>query len=85
MDIYMAGINYSNADVSYREKFSLTTEQQADIAKKLIGLGMAKGCIILSTCNRTELWVSGSNPLVLEFFINEVLEEEKKRVKPTTE
>lgn len=77
MDIYMAGINYSNADVSYREKFSLTTEQQADIAKKLIGLGMAKGCIILSTCNRTELWVSGSNPLVLEFFINEVLEEEK--------
>lgn len=73
MDIYMTGINYSNAELEYREMFSLTLENQAIIAKKLINLGMAKGCIFLSTCNRTELWISGNNPLAIDFFINEVL------------
>lgn len=42
MDIYMTGINYSNADIEYREKFSLTTEQQDIIAKKLIDSKIAK-------------------------------------------
>ena len=73
MDIYMTGINYSNAELEYREMFSLTLEDQSKIAKKLINSGMAKGCIFLSTCNRTELWVSGNTPLAIDFFINEVL------------
>ena len=77
MDIYMTGINYSNADIEYREKFSLTTEQQDIIAKKLIDSKIAKGCIFLSTCNRTELWISGNNSLALDFFINEVLGDEE--------
>ena len=75
MDIYMTGINYSNAELEYREMFSLTLDQQSKIAKKLINSGMAKGCIFLSTCNRTELWISGNNPLAIDFFINEVLED----------
>ncbi|CUP08133.1 glutamyl-tRNA reductase [Clostridium disporicum] len=77
MDIYMTGINYNNADIEYREKFSLTTEQQDIIAKKLIDSKIAKGCIFLSTCNRTELWISGNNSLSLDFFINEVLGDEE--------
>lgn len=75
MDIYMTGINYSNAELEYREMFSLTLDQQSRISKKLINSGMAKGCIFLSTCNRTELWISGNNPLAIDFFINEVLED----------
>lgn len=77
MDIYMTGINYSNAELEYREMFSLTLEEQSKIAKKIINSGMAKGCIFLSTCNRTELWISGSNSLAIDFFINEVLESYK--------
>lgn len=77
MDIYMTGIDYSNTEITYREKFSLTIEKQVDIAKKLIESGMAKGCIFLSTCNRTELWVSGNNHLVLGVFIDEVLKEQE--------
>ena len=33
MDIYMTGINYSNAELEYREMFSLTLEDQSKIAK----------------------------------------------------
>lgn len=77
MDIYMAGINYISAEVEYREKFSLTIEQQRKIAEKLIESEIGKGCIFVSTCNRTELWVSGNNSAAIDFFIDQVLREEK--------
>lgn len=77
MNIYMIGINYNNADITQREMFSLNKEQQADIAKKLINNEMAKGCIFLSTCNRTELWLSSDNQMAVDFFIEDVLENHK--------
>ena len=55
MSIYMTGINYSNTDIVYREKLSLTIKQQVKLADQIIGLGKVKGCIFLSTCNRTKL------------------------------
>lgn len=74
MDIYMTGINYDNATLKDRERFSLTAEQQKKIAKQLIDTHFVKGCVFLTTCNRSELWISGNNPLALEFFIHQVLE-----------
>lgn len=73
MKIYMIGINYNNADITQREMFSLNNEQQSDIAKKLIDNNVTKGCIFLSTCNRTELWLSSNNQMAVDFFIEEVL------------
>lgn len=77
MNIYMIGINYNNADITQREIFSLNSDQQIDIAQKLIHNNMAKGCIFLSTCNRTELWLSSKNQMAINFFIEEVLKEHK--------
>lgn len=77
MNIFMTGINYNNAEIAFREKCSLTIEQQTEIAKGLIESGLAKGCIILSTCNRTELWISGNKLAAIDFFINQVFGEEK--------
>lgn len=77
MNIYMIGIDYSNAALEYREKFSLTKDKQSNIAKSLIESESIKGCVFLSTCNRTELWISGDNKVTENLFISKVLEGEK--------
>lgn len=51
----IAGINYRKSDISIRGKFSLLPEQtllllQQAVAKKF------PACIVLSTCNRTEIY-----------------------------
>ncbi|MEP6584393.1 MAG: glutamyl-tRNA reductase [Ginsengibacter sp.] len=51
----IAGINYRKSDISIRGKFSLLPEQtllllQQAVAKKF------PSCIVLSTCNRTEIY-----------------------------
>ncbi len=71
MDISMVGIDYSKATIEHREKFALTTCHGAELAKKIIEDYKAKGCIILSTCNRTELWFSGLKGSPMEVFLKE--------------
>ncbi|MCI8650288.1 MAG: glutamyl-tRNA reductase [Anaerotruncus sp.] len=63
MKIQMVGIDYQKAGIQLRERFSMT---QAAIAEQLKHLPPNTGCVILSTCNRTELWVSGeADPFAL--------------------
>lgn len=56
--IKMIGIDHSKAAVEHRERFSFTKAgacKAMEMMKKKAGI---EGVIILSTCNRTELWVS---------------------------
>ena len=57
--IKMAGIDYRKAPVEVRERFSMTAsavERALQASKVNPGL---TGCVIISTCNRTEYWISG--------------------------
>lgn len=56
MNICMIGIDYNLADVSVREKFSFTRKESAAAMESIKKMQHIKGCIILSTCNRMELW-----------------------------
>ncbi|MDO4632838.1 MAG: glutamyl-tRNA reductase [Eubacteriales bacterium] len=58
MSIQMLGIDHVLAPVAVRELFSFTKKNMAETMpcwKELPGIG---GVIILSTCNRLEIWVS---------------------------
>lgn len=58
MNIKMIGIDHSKAPIEYREQFALTKNssiQAMTIIKEMEGV---YGCIIISTCNRTEVWIS---------------------------
>lgn len=58
MDIKMVGIDHSKADITCRERFAFTKSAAiAGIGRVTAEYG-ATGCVILSTCNRTELWTS---------------------------
>ena len=58
MSISMIGIDHSKASVDIRAKFSFTKKRAVETMKKLKEEHGILGCIILSTCNRMEVWVS---------------------------
>ena len=56
--ISMIGIDYNRAPVDIRALFAFTKKSAAEAMIKLKETEKIHGCIILSTCNRMELWVS---------------------------
>ena len=63
MNIKMAGIDHSKAGVEAREAFSFTKSAAEGAMKQVREEFGADGCVILSTCNRTELWLDGGENL----------------------
>lgn len=58
MSISMEGIDYNKASVDIRAQFSFTKKNAAAAMEKLKEAPGILGCIILSTCNRMEIWAS---------------------------
>lgn len=52
------GISYKNADLDIRDKISFTDVRKMDFLKKMDALGVSQG-MILSTCNRSEVFFLG--------------------------
>lgn len=78
MNISMVGIDYNTVGIEDREHFTLTSDKQFEIAKIIIETYHASGCIILSTCNRTEIWFSELGTSEAECFKQLVLGENAK-------
>ncbi|MDR2517829.1 MAG: glutamyl-tRNA reductase [Spirochaetaceae bacterium] len=62
MRIFMAGIDYTQADVRTREVFAFTPHALFQTLEAISRGCPETGCIIISTCNRTEIYVSGNAP-----------------------
>ncbi len=58
MSIEMLGMDYHLAPVDIRAVFAFTKKGAAAFMEELKQKAGVKGCLILSTCNRMELWVS---------------------------
>lgn len=60
MDIQMVGIDHSKASIEYREDFSFTRHEAAMAMNQIMEWYKEDltGCVLLSTCNRTELYIS---------------------------
>lgn len=58
MGIFMIGIDHSRAAVDVRSVFSFTKKNGAEFMHRLKAEKGVAGCVVLSTCNRTELYVS---------------------------
>lgn len=58
MHIIMAGLDHSLASVALREKFSFTKTAVADAVAEFSRKPGVQGAVLLSTCNRTELYLS---------------------------
>lgn len=63
LNIKMVGIDHNKASIEYREFFSFTKTGAIDAMKTLKERYPIDGCVVLSTCNRTELWISTESNL----------------------
>lgn len=54
----MSGLEHSMAPLSLREKLSFTKQQTAEMVHRVRSFPHISGCVLISTCNRTELYLS---------------------------
>jgi len=54
--ISLLGISYKSADIEIRERFTFSKEEIADFTKTLFDIGNINALVILSTCNRSEIY-----------------------------
>ncbi len=57
MGIQIISISHKTAPLEVREKFSYTKEQQESMMKEIVSRPDIDECIVLATCNRTEMFV----------------------------
>lgn len=57
----IVGINYRKSDTSIRGRFSLSAEQSGILLRQAVSKQIL-GCLVLSTCNRTEVYGLCRNP-----------------------
>lgn len=61
MAVWMAGVDHTKADLDVRSVFSFTKKRIEQLYIDLRGTMGIEGCILISTCNRMEIWFSVSH------------------------
>jgi glutamyl-tRNA reductase len=69
--INVFGLDYTSADFALREQFAITKEKMPQILQSLRQRNIITEAVIVSTCNRTEIY---STVKQIEFLINAVCE-----------
>lgn len=61
-EMFCLGVNYRTSPVAVRERFAVTKARVPDAVVKLASLPGVDECVLLSTCNRTEIyyWTSSA-------------------------
>lgn len=75
MGIQMLGIDHTKASIDVRTIFSFTKKNIAETLERWKSIPGLSGCVIISTCNRMEVWMSCAEE-TLDIF--EILCAEKK-------
>lgn len=69
--LFSIGLNHDTAPLSVREKVSFSEDKLAVSNKRLLRDVAANECLILSTCNRTEVHACTTNPsLIVDWLAN---------------
>ncbi len=63
MSLFALGISHQTAPISIREQLAFSVESLPEALASLSAVPGVEGCSILSTCNRTELYVSAEQPI----------------------
>lgn len=61
------GLNYQTADFELRDRLAFANEEIPAVLKRMLNSGVAKEVLLLSTCNRTELYCISND---INFVIN---------------
>ena len=60
MNLSMSGLDYGLAPIALRERLYFTRSQAGELSGEIRrSVPGVQGCVIISTCNRTEIWLHG--------------------------
>ncbi|MDX1952093.1 MAG: glutamyl-tRNA reductase, partial [Verrucomicrobiota bacterium] len=62
MPIVVLGLNHHNSPVTVRERFAFSEHAIPSALEQIRGKGIAEEAVILSTCNRVEIYAAGERP-----------------------
>jgi glutamyl-tRNA reductase len=68
MYLSMIGIDHSTAPVDIRAKYAFTKKEAREALTQICTQKGIYGCVLLSTCNRLELWVSKEDKCSLSLY-----------------
>ena len=58
--MYCMSVSHKKAPVNIRERFAFSTKEKAELIDRLMNKDSITGVVVLCTCNRSEIYVSGS-------------------------
>lgn len=58
MAVLMVGVDHNKADLDVRSVFSFTSKRMGKAYEAFMAMEDIEGCVIISTCNRMEFWLS---------------------------
>lgn len=85
MHLVVIGLNHTTAPVELREKLSISDSQLPEALRELASHEVVAECVILSTCNRTEIYAytrSRSDNAVIIDWISSFFDIDSKRFQP---
>jgi glutamyl-tRNA reductase len=62
MPLFSCGINHQSAPISIRERLAFNDTQARTVLSDLCRLEAVNEAVLLSTCNRTEIYMAGDHP-----------------------
>jgi glutamyl-tRNA reductase len=68
MDLICVGLNHRTAPVEVRERFAVAPSKLGDAARDLLEKTGAKEAVVISTCNRTELYVADNGEVMSRLY-----------------
>lgn len=76
LQMFCLGVNYRSCPVAVREQFAVGRNRLAEVNSAIAALPGVAECVLLSTCNRTELYYWSENdalalPSILGYFLGD--------------
>ncbi|MBX9577303.1 MAG: glutamyl-tRNA reductase [Chthoniobacterales bacterium] len=82
MNIFCAGLNHRTASLSMREQAAIQDREMAAMLERVRKIDGVSGAVMLSTCNRVELYASTLCPLQTLHGFEEILQERSGEMLP---
>ncbi len=81
-ELLALGISHKTAPVALRERLAFTESQSVELARQIVGTPEAHEAVVISTCNRTELYLVVGDPVRAEADVLGMLAR-RAQVRPT--
>lgn len=73
MNIYVLGVNVKTTPIEFREKLSFSGEDLVKGLNEIKSKSNIKECLILSTCNRTEIYIYSDDKILDRYYIEKIV------------